>query len=101
MGNFKRLVLKHELPSVGGKTVTIDGKSIAVFKVDDSFYAIDNTCLHMGGPLGEGCLDGGVVTCPWHGWKFDVKTGAGGKPGMNVKSYPVKIEGDHVMAAIS
>src|SRR5262249_34203705 len=48
----------------------------ALFNVEGTFYAIDNTCTHRGGPLGEGELSGDTVTCPWHGAHFNVKTGA-------------------------
>src|SRR5207245_179427 len=53
-----------------------EGLSIALFNVEGSFYAIDNTCTHRGGPLGEGELKGDTVACPWHGAHFNVKTGA-------------------------
>jgi len=52
-----------------------DGRPVALFNVDGEIFALDNTCPHAGGPLGEGTLDGEIVTCPWHGWKFNVRTG--------------------------
>lgn len=55
---------------------TKEGKEIALFCLDGTIYALDNTCPHMEGPLGEGDIEGGCVSCPWHGWKFDIKTGA-------------------------
>jgi len=70
---------------------------VAVFNVEGSYYAIDNTCLHRGGPLGEGELEGEVVTCPWHGWEYNVKTGACiNNPSVCVKSYPVLVEGSEL-----
>src|SRR5213592_3257274 len=57
------------------KTLKVFGSSITVFNVEGRFYAIDNTCPHQGGPLGEGALEGEVVTCPWHAWKYNVRTG--------------------------
>src|SRR2546427_7356751 len=48
----------------------------SLFNVDGTYYAINNSCAHRGGPLGEGELDGRVVTCPWHAWRWDVTTGA-------------------------
>ncbi len=48
---------------------------VALFRVGDQFYALDGICPHAGGPLGEGALCGQIVTCPWHGWQFDVTTG--------------------------
>ena len=55
--------------------------------------AVDNTCAHRGGPLGQGDLDGAVVTCPWHGWRYDVRTGLhDGSPPVRVACYPVTVE---------
>jgi nitrite reductase/ring-hydroxylating ferredoxin subunit len=59
-----------------GKVVGAEGRSIALFNVAGTFYAIDNNCTHEGGPLGEGALVGEVVTCPWHNTEFNVRTGA-------------------------
>ena len=76
-----------------GKVVNANGKAIALFNVDGAIYAIDNTCLHKGGPLGEGTLNGDCVTCPWHGWRFNVKTGASlTNPAAKVSRYEVKVD---------
>jgi nitrite reductase (NADH) small subunit len=64
-----------EIPIGSIKEVQVGGKPVALANVGGTFYAIDNTCLHRGGPLGQGQLEGPVVTCPWHGWQFDVTTG--------------------------
>ena len=65
-----------EVPPGASKVVRIKDRSIALFNWDGIFYALDNTCPHQGGPLGEGYLEAsGVVSCPWHGWTFDLKTG--------------------------
>jgi len=56
-----------DLPPGSGTIVEAGGRTLALFNVDGTFYAIDNTCLHRGGPLGEGDLDDTIVTCPWHG----------------------------------
>jgi nitrite reductase/ring-hydroxylating ferredoxin subunit/multimeric flavodoxin WrbA len=65
---------------------------IAVFNLDGTFHAISNSCIHKGGPLSKGSLDGDIVTCPWHGWKYSVKTGKSShKGGDSINSYPVKI----------
>ena len=53
----------------------VNGIWIALFNVDGTFYAMDNSCPHAGGPLGEGKVNGGIVECPWHGWRFDIRTG--------------------------
>ena len=60
-----------------GKTaeVVADGRIFAVYNVDGNFHVLDGICPHAGGPLGKGVLENGTVTCPWHGWQFDVATG--------------------------
>jgi len=76
-----------------GKIFEVNGKKIAVFNVNGEFYAIDNTCKHKGGPLGEGYLDGNIVTCPWHAWQYDVKTGENPvDPNIKVETYKVDVE---------
>ena len=56
--------------------VVVDGREIALFNVAGIFYALENACPHQGGPLAEGFIDGPIVTCPWHAWCFDVRTGS-------------------------
>ncbi|HKV44053.1 MAG TPA: non-heme iron oxygenase ferredoxin subunit [bacterium] len=63
------------VPVGTGTVVRAAGKVIALFNVDGVFYALANECTHMGGPLGEGAVNGTVVTCPWHGSRFDIRTG--------------------------
>lgn len=57
------------------ETVAAD-RIVALFNVDGIMYALDGVCPHQGGPLGRGCLEGAIVTCPWHGWQFDVRSGS-------------------------
>jgi nitrite reductase (NADH) small subunit len=84
-----------------GKVVEAGGKTVAVFNCNGTFYAIDNTCLHRGGPLGEGDLDGTVVTCPWHGWQYDVTTGANVMNAtVRVACYPARVEGGSVLVEV-
>lgn len=72
----------------------IDGKAIALFNVGGTFRAIEDTCLHAGGPLHEGALDGTTVTCPWHEWRFDVATGSCEmNPMVSLACYPVRVRG--------
>ena len=75
----------------------VAGMLVAVARVGDKFHAISNICLHRGGPLGQGVMDGAVVTCPWHGWQFDVTTGkVRQNQTVGVACYPVEIRGDEV-----
>lgn len=86
-----------------GRVVETEGRCFAVFNVEGIFYAIDNTCAHRGGPLGEGTLAGELVTCPWHRAQFNVKTGEVCQPPARtgVTAYPVKVEGDNVFIELA
>jgi len=69
-------IAAEQAPAEGaGTVVRIDDTMLALFRVEGRCYALDNACPHKGGPLGEGQLQGHVVTCPWHGWTWDVRTG--------------------------
>lgn len=81
-----------------GRVVEAGGRTVAVFNVEGRYYAIDNTCPHRGGPLGEGDVEGRTVTCPWHAWRWDVTTGANvNNPAVRVACYPVTIDGDDLV----
>jgi len=82
-----------EIPVGEGRVVDAAGKALALFNVDGTYRAIDNTCSHRGGPLGEGDLEGTIVACPWHGWRWDVTTGANANnPAVKVACFPVTVE---------
>jgi nitrite reductase/ring-hydroxylating ferredoxin subunit len=84
-----------------GIVVELEGKTIALFHIDGKYYATQNRCVHRGGPLGEGVLEGTVVTCPWHGWEFDVSNGTcPGNPKARIETYPVKIEGKDLLVDV-
>jgi 3-phenylpropionate/trans-cinnamate dioxygenase ferredoxin component len=101
MADFVKVSSSSELPEGQGKVVQAGGKAIAIFNVGGTIYALDNTCLHRGGPLGEGMLEGGVVTCPWHMWEYDVRTGEKvGAPTVKVATYPVQVEGNDIKVAV-
>ncbi|BCA53509.1 Dioxygenase, ferredoxin subunit [Nitrospira sp. KM1] len=94
MGEFVRVAGTGDVKPGSGIVAESNGKTLAVFNVDGTFYAIDNVCIHRGGPLGEGELEGSVVTCPWHGWRFDVTSGVcKNNPSGKVESYQVQVEG--------
>ena len=90
-----------DVPAGEGRVVDAGGKTVAVFNVAGRFYAIDNTCAHRGGPLGEGDLEGNIVTCPWHGWRWDVTTGANANnPAVKVACFPVSVHDDEVFVEV-
>ena len=81
--------------------VEADGIGVALFNVDGTIYAVDNTCPHAGGPLGEGTLRGDTVECPWHGWRYNVRTGERPEnPQFKVPCYPVQIKEDLILVSI-
>src|SRR5207302_8394110 len=93
-----RVASASDVPAGTGAVVNAGGRLLALFNVDGTFYALDNTCLHRGGPVGEGDLDGTIVTCPWHGWEYDVRTGANTiNPAARLKTYEVRVEGDDIL----
>ena len=101
MGKLAKIAETGDLDPGQCRVVEVEGKTLAVFNVDGSFYALDNTCLDRGGPLGEGDLDGKIVTCPWHGWQYDVSTGANANyPAVKVTCFPVKVEGPSVFVEV-
>jgi len=92
----------EDLPPGSSKVVQVKEHMVAIFNVDGRLHAIDNTCPHQGGPLGEGYLeDDAVVSCPWHGWTFDVRTGVSPiDPEMKVACYAVRIESGEIILEI-
>jgi nitrite reductase (NADH) small subunit len=101
MVEFIKVASLSELENGASNAVEVGGKTIAIFNVNGTVYALDNTCLHRGGPLGEGILEGDVVTCPWHMWQYNVRTGEKlENPSLKVATYPVQIEGDDIKVAL-
>lgn len=103
MAEFRRVANAGDIAPGKGTVVEVGGRQIALFNVDGSFHAIDNVCVHRGGPLGEGNLRGATVTCPWHGAQFDVTSGeALSAPAPSgVTSYPTKAEDGGVWVVLS
>jgi nitrite reductase (NADH) small subunit len=84
-----------------GRMVEADGRPLALFNVGGRYYAIDNSCPHRGGPLAEGDLDGAVAVCPWHGWRWDVTTGANvNNPAIAVGCFPVTAGPDGIFVEL-
>ncbi|HEV7731769.1 MAG TPA: Rieske 2Fe-2S domain-containing protein [Candidatus Binatia bacterium] len=100
MSTFVKACAASDIAPGTGKTVTVEGKELALFNIDGTFRAIDNECPHRGGPLGEGDVEGCLVTCPWHAWQFDVTTGESVTDDMKVSTYETKLDGDAVLVAL-
>ena len=103
MAQFVKVGTKAEFEDLeGGKLVEVSGQKIAMFILGDKYYAIENVCPHRGGPLAEGIVAGDEVICPWHGSRFNIKTGAFLTPParQGVKSFPVRVAGNDVEVEI-
>ena len=99
MGDLIRVASVSNIPSGTAKIVSVAGERIAVFNVSGTFYALNNTCLHKGGPLGEGIIneEACTVECPWHGWTYKLKNGEKvGDASKKVRTYAVKLQGSEV-----
>ncbi len=96
-----RVAKVRDVPAGEGRVVEAAGRVLALFHVDGRYYATDNACPHRGGPLGEGDLDGTVVSCPWHAWRWDVTTGANvNNPAVKTACFPVIVEGDEIFVEL-
>jgi nitrite reductase (NADH) small subunit/3-phenylpropionate/trans-cinnamate dioxygenase ferredoxin subunit len=85
-----------------GKLVIVNGRHVAIFRLGDDFYALDNLCLHKAGPLCEGFIAGEIVTCPWHGWSYQIKTGVLVQDGrVGVDRHDVRVDGDQVAVRLN
>jgi 3-phenylpropionate/trans-cinnamate dioxygenase ferredoxin component len=100
MPDFVFAAETEDIAAGRGKTISLGEKRIALFNVDGASYAISDTCLHRGGLLGDGDLEGCVVTCPWHGWRFDVRNVRTGERMLNaaacVTCYQTRTDGGEV-----
>jgi nitrite reductase (NADH) small subunit len=85
-----------------GKMVVVRGRHVALFRLGEAFHALDNLCLHRGGPLCEGAIARGVVTCPWHGWSFEIATGTMVQdPRVGVSRHEVRVQDDEVAVRLT
>lgn len=75
VGRLQTVARVDDLPQGSALAVQVDEHEIALFHCADGFYATQGACLHLGGPLAQGKLEACVLTCPWHGWQYDVRTG--------------------------
>jgi nitrite reductase (NADH) small subunit/3-phenylpropionate/trans-cinnamate dioxygenase ferredoxin subunit len=101
--HFITIAKIEDLPPGTCKSIETQNFGIALFNLNGHIYALDNTCPHAGGPLGEGTIEGEHVACPWHGWKFHIPTGVCQKnptPSLNVACYEVRIMKDSIQISL-
>ena len=99
---FTTIATTSELAPGQVKQVRIHDRALALFNIQGQYYLIDDVCPHRGAPLSEGFIEGGEVTCPWHGAQFDLRTGEVLSPPAQrgVTSYPVQVVGNDVQADV-
>jgi nitrite reductase/ring-hydroxylating ferredoxin subunit len=99
---FVKVASVGDLPSGGSKQVDLNGRKIALFNIDGRIHAIDDTCPHRGGPLSEGQVLAGEITCPWHGARFSLSSGANLSPPARsgVAVHKVQVQGDEIQVEI-
>ena len=101
MSQFQTVCRVSDLVEGEGKTVEVGNKLIAVFRTGESYHAIDDVCPHMGASLSGGWVENGVVTCPWHAWRFRLADGAwADNPRIKIGCYAVRVEGDAVQVQV-
>ena len=98
MSERHRIASVADVPVGTGREFVAGGRIVALFHLEDGFHALDGICPHAGGPLAQGLIRGSIVTCPWHGWQFDVTTG---RHCLNAHlcqpSFPVTVDGADVL----
>jgi len=98
---LQRVAKVAEIPAGTIREFQVEGKAIALANVGGKFHAINNSCLHRGGPLGGGVLEGPVVTCPWHGWQVDVTSGkVMQNPAVGVDCYALEVRGEDIFVNV-
>ena len=101
MTDFVTVAKVDEIPAGEGRAFAVSGRMVAVFNEEGKFSAIDDFCPHMGASLSGGYVENGVVTCPWHAWRFRLSDGAwADNPRIKIGCYPVRVEGDEVQVSV-
>lgn len=101
MSEFKTVCRVQDLIEGEGKPVEVEGKLVAVFQYQGGYFAIDDVCPHMGASLSGGYVENGIVTCPWHAWRFRLADGAwADSPRVKTGCYPVRVVDGQVQVQV-
>ena len=101
MAEFTTVCRVGDVTEGEGRAFVVGDKLVAVFRDQGKFYALDDVCPHMGAALSGGFVNDGVVTCPWHAWRFRLSDGTwADNPRIKIGSYQVRVEGDEVQVAV-
>lgn len=99
---LRRIASRSALPEDEGSVAYVGERAIALFRAGEQVYAYPNVCPHKGGPVGEGLVVDGIVTCPWHGSQFDIATGTcvGGPAATPLEAIPIDLSGDDILVDV-
>lgn len=87
----------EDVPLSAGREFMVAGRVLAVFRTGESMFAVDGMCAHQGGPIAQGTLNEKCVTCPWHGWQYDVETGSNVLTKRKMlDTFPIELRGETV-----
>ncbi len=101
MSEFVTVAQVGEIPEGEGRAFPVNGRMVAVFHIEGQYFAIRDTCPHMGASLATGYVEGDAVTCPWHAWRFCVKDGTWlDNPKVQTDTYPVRINDGAIQVAV-
>jgi nitrite reductase (NADH) small subunit/3-phenylpropionate/trans-cinnamate dioxygenase ferredoxin subunit len=101
MADFKTVAKVGDIPEGQGIAYAVNSRMVAVFNRDESYEAIDDFCPHMGASLAGGHVEDGVVTCPWHAWRFKTCDGTWcDNPSISIDSFEVRVEGDEIQVCV-
>lgn len=101
MARWLRVCSIEDCPPGSAREFVVEERVVAIFHVEGQLYALEGICPHQGGPLGKGTLEGSFVTCPWHGWQFDIRSGRHRTiPALSQATIPVRLEGRDVLVQL-
>jgi len=101
MAEYQTVARVGDIPEGEGRAFEVNKKLVAVFCQGGEYHAIDDVCPHMGASLSEGHLENGIVTCPWHAWRFRIKDGVwADSPRVKIGCYPVRVQGDEIQVQV-
>ncbi len=103
MSEFQTVARVGEIPEGQGRAFTVESRLVAIFHRGGDYFAINDSCPHMGAPLSEGYLDGDAVYCPWHAWRFSIRDGLwldNPKSKLCTESYPVRVQDGEIQVLI-
>jgi nitrite reductase/ring-hydroxylating ferredoxin subunit len=101
VAEFVTVARADELAPGEVRRIQAGEEEIALARIGDEFYAVQGACLHLEGPLGDGRLEDHVLTCPWHGWQYDLRTGRNEFDlAIQLRTYDVRVENGEVRVAV-